>query len=109
MTADRRLTEQQREVLGIIIELTDRRRAAETLGIAYVTLKNHLGEIKRRLDLADHFVQFGELAIGGKFVHNRVRYEKIPHAQDRYGGYNAQDGDGKRYLFQRSDIVERMK
>lgn len=105
----RDLTARQREILGITIQLTNHRRVAETLGIAYNTLGKHFEDIKQRLNLDDRFVQFSELAIGGKFIYNRVQYEKVPHAQDRYGGYNAQDGAGKHYLFQRSDVVERMK
>lgn len=102
------LTERQREILVVVIQLTDNRRVAETLGIAYSTLKNQLGEIKRRLNLDDRFVQFNELPIDDRFIHDRVRYKKIPYATDRYGRYNAQDGAGKRCLFQRTDIVERI-
>jgi DNA-binding CsgD family transcriptional regulator len=102
------LTDRQCEILSVAIQLTDERRVAETLGIAYRTLKNQLEDIKGRLNLDDRFIQFGALAIGGKFVSNRVRYEKVPHAMDRYGGYNAQDRDGHRHLFQRMDIVERI-
>lgn len=105
----RGLTPRQREILVVAIQLTDSRRVAETLGIAYITLGRQFKEIKERLNLEDRWVEFSTLAIGAKFQHNRRRFEKVPHAMDRFGGYNAQDGAGKRYLFQRSEIVERIK
>jgi len=103
-----KLTDRQREILAIVIQLTDTRRVAETLGIAYGTLRKQLEDIKQRLDLEDRFVPFSTLAIDDPFTHSGMRYKKIPHAQDRYGGYNAVNGASKRHLFQRADIVERI-
>jgi len=105
-TVRRSLTDRQREIVSVVIQLSDERRAAEALSIAYGTLRRQLEDIKQRLNLEDRFIPFSALAIEDPFIHNGVKYRKVPHAQDRFGGYNAQDEAGKRYLFQRMDIVE---
>ena len=102
------LTDRQREVLAVVIELTDTRQAAETMGVAYVTLRNHIEEIKKRLNLEDHFIEFGGVAIGDPFVYQRMRYTRVDYAMDRFGGYNAQNSKGERRLFFHHTIVERI-
>lgn len=103
------LTDRQREILSITIETADSRRIAEILDVAYVTLRNHFEEIKERLNLEDHFIEFGSVPIHSYFIHKRKRFQRVPHATDKLGGYNAQDESGKRTLFQHYDIVERTK
>ena len=104
----RELTDRQREILALVIELCAERRVAEILDMSYDRLRRHLANIAERLDLESCYVEFGGLAIEDHFACGGIKYQKVPHATDRFGRYNAQDGSGKRHLFRRTDIVERV-
>lgn len=102
-----KITDRQREILAVVIATADYRRVAETLGIAYVTVKRHLEDIKSELALPANCVEFGSLSTRASFSYQGVAYTKMPHATDNYGGYNAEDKDGKRKLFLHHVMVEK--
>lgn len=103
-----KLTPRHLEVISLALELCPKRKIAETLGIAYATLENHMYLIHERLDLPDRWAEFSSLAVGQPFRHGGLEYTKVPHATDRTGGYNVQSADGKRYLFRRDQVVEKL-
>lgn len=75
--------------------------------MAYVTVKRHLEDIKDTLALPSNCIEFGALSIGASFAHRGTKYVKCPQATDRFGGYNAENGDGGRKLFLHHETVER--
>jgi hypothetical protein len=105
----RDLTPRQREVLAVIIEAAELRTCAQTLSIAYQGVLSHLAEIKKRLDLPNICVRFNALPIGAKFKYNGVTFTRVPHATDRFGGYNAQDSTGQRHMFMKHIMVQRLE
>jgi hypothetical protein len=69
-----------------------------------------MGELtQRQLDLPCAFITFGEITMGHRFKVGSAIYRRVPHATDRFGGYNAEDVAGdERRLFHYSSIVEKV-
>lgn len=103
-----KLSARQKEILALAIELCDRRQLAVALDMGYVTLDGHLNTIGHRLGLPSHRVKFCHVPLGEKFIYQGTTYQRVDRATDRFGGYNAQDGDGHRVLVLYHTIVERV-
>jgi hypothetical protein len=102
------LTPRQREILAALIATANERKAAQVLDIAFSTLQGQKKRIIQALNLPCAFITFGEVAIGHRFKVGSMTYRRVPHATDRYGGYNAEDiAGGNRRLFHYPDIVEK--
>ena len=109
MTAQGTLTDKQRQVLALAVELCDRRQIATTLDVGYVTIDNHLSKICDRLKLPSRYTRFSSIPLDGKFNLTGINYTRVDRAMDRYGPYNAQDAKGRRVLIFYHTIVERVK
>ena len=104
------LTQRQREILVVLIAVANERKAAQILNMAFSTLQRQKARIIQALNLSCTVTIFGEVAIGHRFKVGSITYRRVPHATDRYGGYNAEDiAGGNRRLFQYPDIVEKVK
>lgn len=102
------LTDKDREILALAIELCDRREIAVILNRGHVTVANHLAKICHRMHLPSRYVRFSSLKIGDAFVHKGITSKRTDRSTDRYGGYNAEDGDGHRRLVLYHVVVERV-
>lgn len=103
------LTERDREILALAIELCDRREIAVILNKGHVTVGNHFTRICERLNLPTRYIRFSSLEMGQEFVHKGITSKRVPRSTDRYGGYNAEDASGHRRLVLYHTIVEQVK
>lgn len=121
------LTKRQHQVLALMLELKTHYQIATEMGVATLTIRNHIIQIWDRLcqprnreyalsllhSLYEghipgvaHVVAFGRLQIGQQFQYQGQLYEKVDRVRDRLGTYNAATLAGKRLLFPHHILVE---